>query len=111
MPKLLHTILVAIPLAFTTPAAFAQAFPVSVDHAYGATIIEAAPQRVVTWGWGTQDAVLALGVVPVGIPSMTYGGDGEGLLAWTRAAIEQSGQPMPEILDIGRASCGERGGT
>lgn len=92
---------VVFPLAITATAAFAQDFPVTVDHAYGSTTIEAEPQRVVTWGWGTQDAVLALGVVPVGIPSMTYGGDGEGLLAWTRAAIEQSGQAMPEILGDG----------
>ncbi|WP_338900019.1 iron-siderophore ABC transporter substrate-binding protein [Streptomyces sp. TG1A-60] len=42
------------------------AFPVSIDHKYGSTTIEAEPQRIVTVGLTDQDAVLALGKVPVG---------------------------------------------
>lgn len=87
-----------------TPALASDTFPVAVEHAYGTSVIESEPVRVVTWGWGTQDAVLALGVVPVGIPAMNYGGDGEGLLAWTRQALEEAGGDMPAILGDGAGS-------
>ncbi|MFE7840034.1 iron-siderophore ABC transporter substrate-binding protein [Streptomyces sp. NPDC057474] len=42
------------------------AFPVSIDHKYGSTTIKAEPKRIVTVGLTDQDAVLALGKVPVG---------------------------------------------
>ncbi|MEV7615020.1 iron-siderophore ABC transporter substrate-binding protein [Streptomyces sp. NPDC089799] len=42
------------------------AFPVTVEHKYGSTTISAAPKKVVTLGLSDQDAVLALGVTPVG---------------------------------------------
>jgi iron complex transport system substrate-binding protein len=44
----------------------AGAFPVTVQHKYGSTKIERQPKRVVTLGLSDQDAVLALGVKPVG---------------------------------------------
>ncbi|MEJ3653325.1 iron-siderophore ABC transporter substrate-binding protein [Actinomycetes bacterium KLBMP 9759] len=40
--------------------------PVTIEHALGSTTISAPAQRVVTIGWSDQDAVLALGVQPVG---------------------------------------------
>lgn len=99
---MLRQAIFAIGLSLPVAAAMAaDTFPVSVDHAYGTTVVEAEPVRVVTWGWGAQDAVLDFGVVPVGIPAMNYGGDGEGLLAWTRAALEESGAEMPAILGDG----------
>ncbi|TDC73947.1 iron-siderophore ABC transporter substrate-binding protein [Streptomyces hainanensis] len=42
------------------------AFPVTIDHKYGSTTVEEEPERVVTVGLTDQDAVLALGTVPVG---------------------------------------------
>lgn len=42
------------------------AFPVTVEHKYGSTTIEAEPKKVVTLGLSDQDTVLALGVKPVG---------------------------------------------
>ncbi len=42
------------------------AFPVTVKHKYGSTTIDKAPKKVVTLGLSDQDAVLALGVKPVG---------------------------------------------
>jgi iron complex transport system substrate-binding protein len=41
------------------------AFPVTVAHKYGSTEIKSEPQRIVTVGLTDQDAVLALGKVPV----------------------------------------------
>jgi iron complex transport system substrate-binding protein len=102
MPKLLHTILIAATLAFAT-AAQAQDFPVTIAHAYGETTIPAKPQRIVTWGWASQDAVIALGEVPVGIPYFGYGGDENGALIWTKQAVAALGADFPAILpDTGR---------
>ncbi|WEH12631.1 iron-siderophore ABC transporter substrate-binding protein [Streptomyces sp. VNUA24] len=42
------------------------AFPVTIAHKYGSTTIKAEPERIVTVGLTDQDAVLALGKVPVG---------------------------------------------
>jgi len=42
------------------------AFPVTVEHKYGSTTVKAEPTKVVTLGLSDQDAVLALGVKPVG---------------------------------------------
>jgi iron complex transport system substrate-binding protein len=42
------------------------AFPVSIGHKYGSTTVKAEPKRIVTVGLTDQDAVLALGKVPVG---------------------------------------------
>ncbi len=78
--------------------ALAQPFPVTIPHAYGETIIPAKPQRIVTWGWSTQDAVIALGEVPVAIPHFTYGGDENGALTWTKEAVAALGVPFPTIL-------------
>lgn len=74
------------------------AFPVTVTHVYGETTIEKAPVRVVTIGWSTQDAVIALGVDPVGIPANAWGGDADGFLPWTRTALE--GRTLPKVMDM-----------
>ncbi|MFJ3670270.1 iron-siderophore ABC transporter substrate-binding protein [Streptomyces sp. NPDC090106] len=50
----------------TGSSAAAGAFPVTVAHKFGSTTIESEPKRVVTVGLTDQDAVLALGTVPVG---------------------------------------------
>jgi len=41
-------------------------FPVTIEHRYGSTTIEAAPERVVAAGYTDIDPLLALGVQPVG---------------------------------------------
>ena len=51
------------------------AFPVTVQHKFGSTTVERAPKRVVTVGYTDQDAVLALGVVPVGVGDFLGGYD------------------------------------
>jgi len=74
------------------------AFPATIEHAFGETEIDAAPERVVTWGWGSADAAIALGVVPVAIPFDDYAGDDEGVLPWIREALDESGDELPEVL-------------
>ncbi|MFE0413821.1 iron-siderophore ABC transporter substrate-binding protein [Streptomyces tendae] len=49
-----------------TPAA-AGAFPVTVEHAFGTTKIEKAPERVVSVGYTDDQTVLAFGIKPVGM--------------------------------------------
>lgn len=89
-------------LALLSPlAALAQdSYPVTIEHALGETVIAAKPQRIVTIGWMTQDAVLALGEVPVGIPLQLWGGDAEGVLPWVREAVDALGGPMPAVINF-----------
>ncbi|MEU5731116.1 MULTISPECIES: iron-siderophore ABC transporter substrate-binding protein [Streptomyces] len=49
------------------PAAVSGAFPVTVEHAFGSTKITKAPRRVVSVGYTDDQAMLALGVRPVGM--------------------------------------------
>jgi iron complex transport system substrate-binding protein len=69
-------------------------FPIEVDHKYGTTTIPAKPKRIVTLGLSDQDAVLALGAVPVGaidwFKERPYG-----LWPWTK---ELWGDTPPEIV-------------
>jgi len=74
------------------------AFPVTIEHALGTTEIAEAPDRVVTWGWGSADAAVALGVVPVAMPFQAYGGDEQGVLPWLREYIEAEDLDVPEVL-------------
>lgn len=71
---------------------------VTIEHAFGEVEITERPQRVVTWGWGSTDAAIALGVVPVGIPKTVYGADEEGYLPWTKEALDASGGEAPTLL-------------
>ncbi len=76
----------------------AEAFPVTLEHAFGSTTISTAPTRVVTWGWGSTDAAIALGVVPIAMPKQSYGGDKDGVLPWIRERLDADGAPLPTIL-------------
>lgn len=74
-------------------------FPVTIDSALGKTTIDAAPKRVATWGWGAQDIALALGIVPVAMPTFTYGGDAKGILPWDAERITALKGATPQLLD------------
>ncbi len=80
------------------PVVQAQEFPVTISHAYGETTIEAEPLRIVTWGWANEDAVIALGVIPVGMPFQSYGGGDNGIQPWIEDALAAAGADAPVIL-------------
>lgn len=69
------------------PAAVEAAFPVTVEHAHGSTTIEQAPTRVATVGWADADTLAALGIVPVGAPEITWGGNEAGSTDWFDARL------------------------
>lgn len=71
-------------------------FPRTVSHAYGETEIPEAPQRVATVSWVNADVSLALGVVPVGMPSNAFGANDAGSTEWFDAELEEVGGQMPE---------------
>lgn len=75
--------------------------PVTIEHAFGSTTIEERPERVVTWGWGSSDAAIALGVIPVAIPKNSYGATEEGYMPWQKEALEAAGADEPTLLTEG----------
>ncbi|MEP7762642.1 ABC transporter substrate-binding protein [Sanguibacter sp. 25GB23B1] len=81
----------------TSAAGDTSAFPVTIEHALGETVIEEAPTSVATVSWANQDAAIALGVVPVTMPFSTYGGDENGYLPWTLEALETLGDERPAL--------------
>jgi iron complex transport system substrate-binding protein len=79
-------------------------FPVTITHAFGETEIPAEPERVATWGWGSTEAALALGVVPVAMAQQSYGANDAGVLPWVAEELDELGEETPVILtDDGEA--------
>ncbi len=54
-------------LLMSAAPALAQDFPVTLDHEFGSTTIEARPERIVSVGVHEQDFLYALGIAPVGV--------------------------------------------
>ncbi|MET0909773.1 MAG: iron-siderophore ABC transporter substrate-binding protein [Ilumatobacteraceae bacterium] len=74
----------------------AAAFPVTLEHKFGETVIESAPERVVVVGLTEQDALLALGVTPVGVTDW-FGGHEYAVWPWAQDLL---GDARPEVLNI-----------
>jgi len=81
----------------------AGAFPVTIKHSYGETTIAEEPKRVVTVSWSDQDAVLALGVVPVGAVKLTWGGNKAGSTDWFDAKLEELDAEQPTRFNYDQA--------
>lgn len=83
----------------TAPAAGQEAgpgaFPVTIEHKYGSTEIPEEPERVVTIGRIEQDAVLALGIVPVATTEW-FGEYPGAVFPWAEDALGDA--PLPEVL-------------
>lgn len=71
------------------------AFPVTLAHKYGSTTVKSEPRRVVTVGLSDQDAVLALGTVPVGTTEWLGGYPGA-VGPWAEDAL--GGGKAPTVL-------------
>ncbi|TCO62646.1 iron-siderophore ABC transporter substrate-binding protein [Actinocrispum wychmicini] len=86
-----------------TPAPAAQtsvdtkAFPVTIEHKFGKTEIKAEPKRVVSLGLTDQDAMLALGVKPVGATDW-FGERPYGNWPWSN---DKWGDQRPEVISDG----------
>jgi iron complex transport system substrate-binding protein len=71
---------------------------VTIEHAFGDTVVPANPKRVVTLGWGSSEAALALGVVPVAMEKKAYGGDENGVLPWIADKLKDLGAKTPTMI-------------
>lgn len=86
--------IVLFPLLFfplvAYPATLQQsgAFPLTVQHKFGKATIVREPQRIVTFGWNTEDALIALGKVPVAMPFRHY--FPSGIFPWNEESVANS---------------------
>jgi len=88
------------PSGADAPAAGTDAFPVTVEHAFGETTIESKPERIATVAWANHEVPLALGVVPVGMSKATWGDDdGDGVLPWVEEKLEELDADTPTLFD------------
>jgi iron complex transport system substrate-binding protein len=70
------------------------AFPVTIEHKYGETTVDAEPQRVVSIGFGEHDGLLSLGVTPLAVRDW-YGEQPFATWPW---AQDELGDAQPEVL-------------
>ncbi|MHA6616378.1 iron-siderophore ABC transporter substrate-binding protein [Pseudonocardia sp. DLS-67] len=76
------------------PAASVPGFPVTIEHAFGATTIEQPPRRIVALGYNEADFVLALGSQPVGVRDF-IGSFDEDTRPWARGLM--TGPPPEKV--------------
>lgn len=74
----------------TTAPGAPSAYPVTVEHFFGTTTIDTAPERVVTLGVTDADVALALGVTPVGFSGFAFLETGFG--PWAEPLVD--GDPL-----------------
>ena len=72
----------------------AAVFPVTIEHKYGETTIDAGPERVVSIGFAEHDGILALGVTPIGVRDW-YGDQPFATWPW---AQDELGDAEPEVI-------------
>ena len=98
---------IAFGLALAVPAASlaqdaATAYPITIEHAFGTTVLEAKPERIATVAWANHEVPLALGLVPVGFARANFGDDDDdGLLPWVKAKLDELGAETPVLFDEG----------
>jgi iron complex transport system substrate-binding protein len=74
----------------------AGAFPVTIEHEFGSTTVESEPKRVVTVGLTDQDAVLAVGVVPVATTNWFGTAPGR-IFPWAKDKLADA--TVPQVLE------------
>jgi iron complex transport system substrate-binding protein len=75
-------------------------FPATVTHEYGQTVVEEAPERVVSLGFTDQDALLALGTVPVAVREFA-GAPPSATWPWE---VDRLHGEQPEVLPAGEVT-------
>ncbi|MFF2275004.1 iron-siderophore ABC transporter substrate-binding protein [Agromyces sp. NPDC058126] len=80
-------------------AAAGEGFPITIEHAFGETVVEEAPERVATWGWGSTEAAISVGVFPVAIAEQSWTVGEGNLLPWVEDAYDDAGAPHPVVLN------------
>jgi iron complex transport system substrate-binding protein len=73
--------------------AAASAYPVTIEHKYGSTTISEFPERIVLVGLTEQDALLALGVVPVATREW-YGERPGAIFEWAQDLLGDAEVPV-----------------
>ncbi|MCS6712111.1 ABC transporter substrate-binding protein [Brachybacterium sp. EF45031] len=63
----------------------------TIEHIYGTTEIQGTPQRIATLSWVNADTLLALGVVPVAMPAVEWGGNANTSTDWIDAKLGELG--------------------
>lgn len=81
----------------TEAASDGAAFPVTIEHKYGSTTITEQPERIITVGLVDQDALLALGIVPVGTTQWFGAYPGE-IGPWALDELESLNGELPEVV-------------
>ncbi|WCD93217.1 iron-siderophore ABC transporter substrate-binding protein [Microbacterium sp. nov. GSS16] len=77
-----------------------ESFPVTIEHAFGETVIDAKPERVASVAWANHEVPLALGIVPVGMSKATWGDDdNDGILPWVEEKLDELGGEKPVLFD------------
>ncbi|PZR53891.1 iron-siderophore ABC transporter substrate-binding protein [Xylanimonas oleitrophica] len=84
--------------AATSTSGATDSFPVTVESALGDVTIESEPQRVATWGWGSTEAAIAVGVYPVAVAEQRYTVGEGALLPWVEEAYDEAGVEHPTLL-------------
>ncbi|MFF2370151.1 iron-siderophore ABC transporter substrate-binding protein [Agromyces sp. NPDC058110] len=74
-------------------------FPITIEHAFGETVVEQAPERVATWGWGSTEAAIAVGVYPVAVAEQSWTVGEGNLLPWVEAAYDDAGVEHPVVIN------------
>ena len=74
-----------------------EAFPVTIEHKYGETTIRQMPERIVTVGLTEQDALLALGIVPIATTEW-FGEHPGAVFPWAADELDALGAEPPEVM-------------
>ena len=83
-------------------AAESSPYPVTIQHAFGTTVIDKKPERVATVAWANHEVPLALGIVPVGMARANFGDDdGDGILPWVTEKLDELKAEAPVLFDEG----------
>ncbi len=83
-------------------AAESSPYPVTIQHAFGTTVIDKKPERVATVAWANHEVPLALGIVPVGMARANFGDDdGDGILPWVTEKLDELKAESPVLFDEG----------